>query len=339
MIMGIKFFDTLLQSALKGEVSALNQWHQYQSAGLFDIEENEKALKAIDQILLEKDSPQRGNALSLRAYMHEVGQGGEVNYPEAIRLYQEAIQLGNATAMNNLAYMYHKGLGVAVNYDEAIRLYKLAIQMGNASAIYNLASMYHDGVKVQINEEESTRILAEAHKLDDTDEVKAFLIMVARRSQQYVFINLLTQLIEINGELQKKQDNNPDKYKVVYDQSEVLRNAITNAGLIFFINPPTAEGFKDFYETCDNAIKVAEAEFKKHRDVWNQIHPVIRGLLGVLAALTVIPGLVVAITSKQGYIPTFFSTPETNSQQKLSAFKKDFDKLEEDIVKIYSNYL
>jgi len=81
-----------------------------------------------------------------RAYMHGHGLGGAINYPEAIRLFEQAIALGNADAMNNRAAMYHKGLGGTVNYPEAIRLYEQAIALGNAVAMRNRTFMHEQGL-------------------------------------------------------------------------------------------------------------------------------------------------------------------------------------------------
>ena len=73
--------------------------------------------------------------------MYVRGQGGEKNYPEANRLYDKAIELGNSASMNNRAWMYEKGLGGKKNYLEAIRLYEAASRLGNLTAIGRRADM------------------------------------------------------------------------------------------------------------------------------------------------------------------------------------------------------
>lgn len=334
-----ELFEKLLENALNGQSRALALWSQYQFTGIFQAKDNEKALKAIEEILSQAEHPQRGSALSLRAFMHHHGQGTKVNYSEAIRLYQEAVQLGNSTAMNNLAYMYQRGQGVEVDYDKAIKLYQAAIELNNTAAMDNLAYMYINGQGVNADVTVSNRHRMQARdQLDNDTEGKAFLNMVAWYEQQDVFSALLTQLTDITDGLKMKQTSKPQQYFDVYLESVDLLEILSKTGKQFFTPSPTPEAFINFKETCDSAIKKAEIEFKKHRDVWNQIHPVIRGILGVLAALTVIPGLVVAVASKQGYMGTFFSTPETNSQQKLSAFQKGFDKMEDTIEQVCSNY-
>ncbi len=56
-------------------------------------------------------------------------------YDTAIALYEQAIKLGDATAMNDRAYMYEHGLGGSKDYAAAIVLYEQAIKLGNATAI------------------------------------------------------------------------------------------------------------------------------------------------------------------------------------------------------------
>ena len=66
--------------------------------------------------------------------MHLHGQGGTVNVAEAIRIYEEAIQLGDVDAMNNRAWMHQYGQGGTANVAEAIRLYENAIKHGSSNA-------------------------------------------------------------------------------------------------------------------------------------------------------------------------------------------------------------
>ena len=52
-------------------------------------------------------------------------------YAEAMRLYREAADTGNATAMNNIGHLYQSGSGVSSDYGEALRWYRLAADRGN----------------------------------------------------------------------------------------------------------------------------------------------------------------------------------------------------------------
>jgi len=81
-------------------------------------------------------------AMDTRAWMYKYGVGGPVNYPKAIELYGRAIELGYAPAMNNLAYMYLEGQVGPVDYTKAIELFDRAIELGNADAMNNRAWIY-----------------------------------------------------------------------------------------------------------------------------------------------------------------------------------------------------
>jgi hypothetical protein len=77
---------------------------------------------------------------------------------------------------------------------------------------------------------------------------------------------------------------------------------------------------------CESFISVAKPQFLKHRG-WHSINRILRIILGVLAALTVIPGLAVAIGTKHGFVGSFFKTPRTDSEEKLAAFEQHVNKL------------
>ncbi len=88
----------------------------------------------------------------------------------------------------------------------------------------------------------------------------------------------------------------------------------------------THQNLAVFKEKCNTAIIKAEPEFKKHRG-WHKVPLILRRILGVLAALTIIPWIVVAAGVTQGYIGTFFKTPKTESEEKLELFKKKINNL------------
>ena len=83
-----------------------------------------------------------------------------------------------------------------------------------------------------------------------------------------------------------------------------------------------------FKEVCIVAITKAKNEFKNHRDIWWQIHPILKSIMGVLAVLTVLPALIVATKSPYGYVKTFFSKCPTDSESKLTSFQNQLTKKE-----------
>ncbi|KTD53206.1 coiled-coil protein [Legionella santicrucis] len=145
--------------------------------------------------------------------------------------------------------------------------------------------------------------------------------------QKIEYFNFVKQLNVIVLDLQKKQKYNTN-YKNVTQVALDLYGKLKDAAVFF--EQPTAEGFEVFKQFCNGSINEAAKEFKQHRDLWHTIHPVLKSILGVVAALTVIPALIVA-TTKTGYVNTFFKKPETTSSKKLGRIKGMLDKVEEEV--------
>ena len=144
--MKIKDFPDLLARALRGEMKALTEWDYYHSARSFKGKDIIQAFDAIEAILSQENHVQRSHALFLAAFMYEKGLGGVVNHAASIQFYKEAIELGNASAMNNLASMYERGLGCPADHLAVDNLYERAIELGHPSAMNNLAYMYERGL-------------------------------------------------------------------------------------------------------------------------------------------------------------------------------------------------
>ena len=79
------------------------------------------------------------------ANLHDEGQGGPQNLPEAQRLYGLAATQGDADAQCNLGLMHADGQGGRKDLPEARRLFGLAAAQGFACAQYNLGLMHADG--------------------------------------------------------------------------------------------------------------------------------------------------------------------------------------------------
>lgn len=135
------------------------------------------------------------------------------------------------------------------------------------------------------------------------------------------FKTLFDQLQLKLNELQIKGEKN-SKYKHVADQAAKLGAALNKASQTFFSSPkPTQQSLSKFKGACRRAISEARDEFHKHRDFFYQIHPILRGILGIIATLTFIPALVVKVISTEGYFMTFFSRPRTDSAKQLQYFE------------------
>ncbi len=85
-----------------------------------------------------------------------------------------------------------------------------------------------------------------------------------------------------------------------------LHDALILAGKTFFADP-TPKTFAPFVDSCIDSLCTAKIECIGHDGLWAGLHPILRGILGVLAALTVLPMLIVSATSEKGYWHTFFA--------------------------------
>ncbi|WP_133131493.1 hypothetical protein [Legionella sainthelensi] len=154
---------------------------------------------------------------------------------------------------------------------------------------------------------------------------KALAKMLIEQKSEY--LNFVKQFNVIVLDLQQKQKHNAN-YKNVTQVALNLYGKLKDAALFF--EQPSAEGFEVFKQFCNGSFHEAAREFKQHRDLWHTIHPILKGILGVVAALTVIPALLVA-TTKTGYVNTFFKTPETASSKKLHQLKEMLESVENEV--------
>lgn len=87
----------------------------------------------------------KGNCLSGMAYAYQYGRSVKKDMEEAIRLYGQAAQLGDKTAMRNLSNRYAAGEGVEKNYAKALYWAEQAGQAGDADYLFLTAVTYLTG--------------------------------------------------------------------------------------------------------------------------------------------------------------------------------------------------
>jgi hypothetical protein len=90
-------------------------------------------------------------ALSMMGQMYKKGEGLKQSYKMAKRLYEQAAQQGDASAMCYIGEMYAHGEGVEQSYEKAIEYYEQAAQLGDAKAQFNLGNMYYKGQGAERN--------------------------------------------------------------------------------------------------------------------------------------------------------------------------------------------
>jgi hypothetical protein len=76
------------------------------------------------------------------AEAHYAGLGTPKNIKEAIRLWKQAAELGDAGAMCHLAHMYNNGRGVPKDFKKALKFWKKAAELGNYRSLEILEASY-----------------------------------------------------------------------------------------------------------------------------------------------------------------------------------------------------
>jgi TPR repeat protein len=90
-------------------------------------------------------------ALSLMGQKYKDGTSVKQSYEMARRLWEQAAQQGDATAMFSLGNMYRNGIGVEQSHEKAFEYYEKAAQLGFAKAQYSLGCMYAKGKGIEQN--------------------------------------------------------------------------------------------------------------------------------------------------------------------------------------------
>ena len=102
-------------------------------------------------------------AQTFMAQMYRDGTGVKQSYAMAKRLYKQAAQQGDATAMAHLGDMYYNSWGVEVSYERAFEYYEQAAHLGDAKAQYNLGVMYEKGDGVEQSYEKAKEYYDKLH--------------------------------------------------------------------------------------------------------------------------------------------------------------------------------
>lgn len=82
-------------------------------------------------------------------YMHQMGLGIPVNFPQAMSWFQRAAEKNNLDAVYQMGMMYLEGKGVPKNVNKALDLLKTAGRNNHAEALYQLGEVYAKGTDVK----------------------------------------------------------------------------------------------------------------------------------------------------------------------------------------------
>jgi TPR repeat protein len=120
------------------------------------------------------------------------GRGVAKNETEAVRLFKQAADKGDALGTYSLGVMYSTGTGVAKDETEALRLFRQAADKGNSTAMYALGLAYAQGRGVATDEGEAARWVFAAIEKGDSFAIKEMTS------------NALEWTIRFRAELQKR---------------------------------------------------------------------------------------------------------------------------------------
>lgn len=151
---------------------------------------------------------------------------------------------------------------------------------------------------------------------EDLDEVEEDQNALDLTAQQQKYDGVLAKLALKVQDFYDEAENDA-RYEKVAPFALTLHDKLQEAAKVFFA-APSQESLVVFKQSCRDSIKEAEEAFGEHRSLWFQLNAVIRGIIGVLACLTIIPALVVAGSSTHGFYDSFFGKPVTNSAKELA---------------------
>lgn len=92
-----------------------------------------------------------------------------IDYENAIRLYQKAASLGEPFALLKLARIYIYGLGIPINYEKAFKLTEEAAKYNYSWGKASLALLYIHGIGVEKDYNIALLLLLEAQSYGDKD--------------------------------------------------------------------------------------------------------------------------------------------------------------------------
>lgn len=239
---------------------------------------------------------------------------------------------------NSQLFEYLMDNGIDINTPESRGLFTAAhlATRGASAKTKALFHNYHQNLehKFQNNPDHATKFTM-GHLVNAVDNMDTKLVILLLRycphivnelepnflnhinnMQKKLFLVEFKMLLSTLNELKSK--NNPS-YRKKAAAAYALYAELDKAGQQFFGTRINAESHDLFKQRCDKALEKAKPVFAEHRG-WYSYSQALRGFLGVVSALTIIPALCVQFASKDGYANTFFGKQEqikTNTVYKL----------------------
>lgn len=127
------------------------------------------------------------------------------HYRDALTLWREQAETGDAEAQTQVGEFYEQGLGVTADYAEAARWYKKAADQGFARAQLNLAYLYEQGLGVEADRAMAANLYRRATGIKTDNLVFESEVVAARAESQRVIDNLAAQLETQNQRVETLQ--------------------------------------------------------------------------------------------------------------------------------------
>jgi len=124
------------------------------------------------------------------------------------------------------------------------------------------------------------------------------------------FDKLLYDLRVIHDEIRSTYVASPQGNEEIFIASLKLNHELLNAGEKFFEHP-TNYTFSEFQDRCNKQLGSAKQAFAQYHGIWGKIHPIFQAIIGVIAAITLIPAFLVQMNTQYGFKKTFFQYPPT----------------------------
>ncbi|MCR9191542.1 MAG: hypothetical protein NXI01_02655 [Gammaproteobacteria bacterium] len=103
-------------------------------------------------------------------------------------------------------------------------------------------------------------------------------------------------------------------FKSVKEKTTVFQSSLSDP------NTPLPEVIQTLEEpNIKKDITTVQNILENEPGLWRNLHPIIKGILGILAILTIIPAIMVQLFSKDGFVGTFFKTAPSESTKKFES--------------------
>ena len=132
------------------------------ATALAECDKGRKVPRALFDFIVElyKEAIEEGNADAMNdlGALYSNGRGCEQDYKKAVAYYEMSAKLGHRCATENLGYCYYYGRSVPKDYEKAFLYFSLGAFEGRTISLYKIGDMYLNGYYVERNPIEAFRI-------------------------------------------------------------------------------------------------------------------------------------------------------------------------------------